>query len=73
MITDGNLDSNSIVRDYNYSRVLDVHIWSNYPEVNDFVSKIYEAYFSKQCFSPLKLCQYILAKGVRKHDSEALY
>jgi len=48
MITDGNLDSNSIVRDYNYSRVLDVHVWSNYHEVNDFISKIYEAYFSKQ-------------------------
>ena len=45
MITDSNEDSNSIVRDYNYSRVLDVHIWSNYPEVNDFISDIYEDNF----------------------------
>ena len=32
----------------NHSRVLDVHIWSDYPEVNDFVSNIYAEYFSKQ-------------------------
>ena len=25
------------------------------------------------CLSPLELCQYILAKGVRKHGSEALF
>ena len=48
MTTDINNDSNNAPRDYDNSRVLDVHIWSNYPEVNDFISKIYEAYFSKQ-------------------------
>lgn len=25
------------------------------------------------CLSPLELCQYILAKGVRKHGTEALF
>ena len=25
------------------------------------------------CLSPLELCQYILAKGVRKHGSKALF
>ena len=25
------------------------------------------------CLSPLELCQYILAKGVRKHGSEAIF
>ena len=35
-------------KDYNYSRVLDVHIWSDYPEVNDFINLIYDAYFSNQ-------------------------
>jgi hypothetical protein len=38
----------NVSRDYNNSRVLDVHVWSNYREVNDFVSEIYETYFSKQ-------------------------
>ena len=41
-------NSNSLPIDYNYSRVLDVHIWSNYPEVNEFISLIYNAYFSNQ-------------------------
>ncbi|MDD9724677.1 hypothetical protein PVV74_04340 [Roseovarius sp. SK2] len=27
--------------DYMYSRPLDVHVWSDYPEVNDFVDEIY--------------------------------
>ena len=40
--------SNNPPRDYNYSRVLDVHIWSDYPEVNDFINLIYDAYFSNQ-------------------------
>ncbi|MDA8983461.1 hypothetical protein N9H20_03415 [Planktomarina temperata] len=48
MTTDTTNDRNNAPRDYDNSRVLDVHIWSNYPEVNDFISKIYEAYFSKQ-------------------------
>ena len=41
-------DSNNPPRDYNYSRLLDVHIWSDYPEVNEFISVIYNAYFSNQ-------------------------
>ena len=41
-------DSNNPPIDYNYSRVLDVHIWCNYPEVNEFISLIYNAYFSNQ-------------------------
>ena len=28
---------------------------------------------SCECLSPLELCQYILAKGVRKHGSKALF
>ena len=28
---------------------------------------------SGDCLSPLELCQYILAKGVRKHGSKALF
>ena len=40
--------SNNVARDLNYSRVLDVHVWSDYKEVNDFVSLIYDAYFSSQ-------------------------
>ena len=30
------------VRDYEHSRPLDVHKWSDHPEVNAFVDKIYE-------------------------------
>ena len=37
----GDLDT----RDLNNSRVLDVHTWSDYPEVNDFVDSVYEKYF----------------------------
>jgi hypothetical protein len=29
--------------------------------------------FVRECLSPLELCQYILAKGVRKHGSEAIF
>ena len=48
-MTSSNTDySNNPPKDYNYSRVLDVHIWSNYPEVNEFISLIYNAYFSNQ-------------------------
>ena len=32
-------------RDYNHSRLLDVHRWSNHPEVNYFVDSIYNNYF----------------------------
>ena len=28
---------------------------------------------TQSCLSPLELCQYILAKGVRKHGSKALF
>ena len=37
----GDLDT----RDLNNSRVLDVHTWSDYPEVNEFVDSVYEKYF----------------------------
>ena len=37
----GDLDT----RDLNNSRILDVHTWSDYPEVNDFVDSVYEKYF----------------------------
>jgi len=30
--------------DLDYSRQLDVHVWSDYPEVNDFVNRIYDQY-----------------------------
>ena len=30
---------------YDHSRMLDVHIWSDHPEVNIFVDAIYDAYF----------------------------
>lgn len=29
--------------DLNYSRKLDVHRWSDYPEVNSFIDKIYSS------------------------------
>ena len=49
IMTSSNTDySNNPPRDYSYSRVLDVHIWSDYPEVNDFINLIYDAYFSNQ-------------------------
>ncbi len=32
-------------RDYKHSRPLDVHRWSNHPEVNSFVDSIYDNYF----------------------------
>ena len=34
-------------RDYSYSRLFDVHIWSDYSEVNLFVNLIYHDHFSK--------------------------
>ena len=34
-------------RDYSYSRLFDVHIWSDYSEVNLFVNLIYHDRFSK--------------------------
>ena len=34
-----------VTRDYNYSRPLDVHRWSCYPETNTFVNSIYEQHF----------------------------
>ena len=34
-----------VIRDYNYSRPLDVHRWSCYPETNTFVNSIYEQHF----------------------------
>tara|TARA_B100001057_G_C22780088_1_gene923296 strand:+ start:29 stop:1510 length:1482 start_codon:yes stop_codon:yes gene_type:complete len=32
------------VRDYNHSRPLDVHRWSDYSEVNPFINKLYDNY-----------------------------
>ena len=29
------------IRDFNYSRPLDVHRWTDYSEVNNFVNEIY--------------------------------
>ena len=48
MTTENTNISNNAPRDLDYSRVLDVHVWSDYKEVNDFVSLIYDAYFSSQ-------------------------
>ena len=48
MTSDNRNNINNVPRDLNYSRVLDVHVWSDYKEVNDFVSLIYDAYFSSQ-------------------------
>ena len=45
MTTDNTDISNNPPRDYNNSRLLDVHIWSDYPEVNEFINLIYDAYF----------------------------
>ena len=33
--------TNISIPDFNYSRPLDVHRWSDYSEVNDFVNEIY--------------------------------
>jgi len=33
-------------RDYDYSRLLDVHRWSDYPEVNGFIDTIFKGHFS---------------------------
>ena len=37
------------------------------------LSKTEQNRLAKLCLSPLELCQYILAKGVRKHGTEALF
>ena len=39
-MTSNNSDNNNI--DYRNSRQLDVHTWSEYAEVNDFVDDIYQ-------------------------------
>jgi hypothetical protein len=36
--------------DYEHSRLLDVHVWSAYPQVNTFVDFIYEQYFERNNF-----------------------
>jgi hypothetical protein len=48
MTSDNSNESNNPPRDYNYSRLLDVHVWSDYPEVNEFINLIYDTYFSTQ-------------------------
>ena len=35
-------------RDYNHSRPLDVHRWSEHPEANKFVNFVYENYLDDQ-------------------------
>jgi len=47
-MTVDNNDNDIVTRDLTNSRVLDVHVWSDYKEVNDFVSLIYDAYFKGQ-------------------------
>ncbi len=44
-MTVDNDDNDIVTRDLTNSRVLGVHVWSGYNEVNDFVSLIYDAYF----------------------------
>jgi hypothetical protein len=41
MTSDNSNESNNPPRDYNYSRLLDVHVWSDYPEVNAVINLIY--------------------------------
>ena len=36
-------------------------------------AKMLRKTYGLSCLSPLELCQYILAKGVRKHGTEALF
>ena len=36
------------VRDYQHSRLLDVHRWSDYNEVNKFVDDVYDKYLNTQ-------------------------
>ena len=40
-------------RDYNHSRPLDVHRWSNFPEVNPFIDELYN--------------NHIIEKGIKKY------
>ncbi len=35
-------------RDYQHSRPLDVHAWSDYKEVNKFVDNVYDEYLNTQ-------------------------
>lgn len=42
-------------------------------QVIDVVTSVLFAPEDPNCLSPLELCQYILAKGVRKHGSKALF
>ena len=37
------------------------------------LKRLFENCTPSPCLSPLELCQYILAKGVRKHGSKALF
>lgn len=50
LIVDNTSSSQSDLRDR--SRQLDVHTWSEWPEVNDFVDELYHSYFSKNEQSP---------------------
>ena len=68
----------AIVRAQTTSTKLDQH-W-HFLRVNSFEHPVFEnsratsrKRSSSPCLSPLELCQYILAKGVRKHGSEAIF
>ncbi|MDA7767154.1 hypothetical protein N8977_06095, partial [Alphaproteobacteria bacterium] len=37
-----------IVRDYQHSRPLDVHRWSDHPEVNSFVNEVFDQFLKKK-------------------------
>ncbi len=39
------MDRRKKAEELNHSKLLDVHTWSEYPEVNAFVNEIYEAHF----------------------------
>ena len=51
--------------------------WPNFGGGSDTYKYFYNSSVKKlclrHCLSPVELCQYILAKGVRKHGSEALF
>jgi hypothetical protein len=48
---DDNFDTDEL--DLNNSKLLDVHRWSNYPEVNDFVGEIYDLHFSNGWYAKI--------------------
>ena len=47
--------------------------WDDLNSSSGVVVHVENALGVPACLSPLELCQYILAKGVRKHGSKALF